>query len=230
MAWRGEPGRSPRPAAIPGHGGGRGGRGLRREGTRETAPAPGGTREAGTAPPPPPSPHTHTHNTTHPPHPTPPGTPEQTLQRFISTEQRSAASKLLLRAGQEKWVFNRQGRRAWQPATAAGEINKQRSCDFRSEQKLRSRARGARRTVRGASTEEPPRRAAPDTPPRTPNLAPLRGPGTGSPAPRGPGTGAGGGGGEAAALRYRARCRRAGSGRGGQLAALLYRSPAVPLA
>lgn len=114
-----EPGRSPRPAGIPGHGSGGSGIGLRRKTPRETAPAPGRVRRA----------QLHC----------PPSTPDQTLQRFILKEQRSAASEVLLCAGQEKWVFNRQGRRAWQPATAAGEINKQRSCGFRSEQKLRSR-------------------------------------------------------------------------------------------
>lgn len=136
----------------------------------------------------------------------PPAPPEQTLQRFILTEQQSAASKLLLRAGQEKWVFNRQGRRAWQPATAAGEINKQRSCNFRSEQKLRSRrdepaARSAGRVcsrVRSGSGEHL----------RPPDPSPRR---RGAPAARGPRTGAGPG--QATPLRCRARCRRAGSGR-----------------
>ncbi|KAL9867155.1 uncharacterized protein GJ701_000665 [Geothlypis trichas] len=144
-----------------------------------------------------------------PPLPASPGTPEQTLQRFILTKKQSAASKLLLRAGQEKWVFNRQGRRAWQPATAAGEINKQRSCNFRSEQKLRSRR------------EEPAGRASsPGGSGPGEHLRPL----TLRLAPAAPGPERGRGRQAPCGARSSAGWLAAG---GGQMATLVYRVPAV---
>lgn len=109
MVWPWSQGGHPSPPRSLRHGGGRRGCGLSWEASQET-------REMDTGPPPSLSPSTPSL-----------GTREQTSQRFLLTKQRSAASKLLLRAGQEKWVFNRQGRRAWQSATAAGEINKQKS-------------------------------------------------------------------------------------------------------
>ncbi|XP_041255902.1 uncharacterized protein LOC121333540 [Onychostruthus taczanowskii] len=138
--------------------------------------------------------------TTPPPLPASPGTPEQTLQRFILAKKQSAASKLLLRAGQEKWVFNRQGRRAWQPATAAGEINKQRSCNFRSEQKLRSR--------RDEPAARPAGRAS--SPVRSGRGEHLRPP---DPSPRPPRPRDSSGAGASNPLRCQEQCRRAGSGR-----------------
>lgn len=189
----GEPGRSPRPAAIPAYGGGR--RGLRREAPRR----PRWTREGRVR-----RAELHT-----PPLPASPGTPEQTLQRFILTKKQSAASKLLLRAGQEKWVFNRQGRRAWQPATAAGEINKQRSCNFRSEQKLRSRRdepAGRASSPGGSGLGEHLR-------PLTPRLAPT------APGPER-------GRGRQAPCGARRSAGWLAAGRG-QMATLVYRVPAV---
>lgn len=101
--WLGrERGRSPRPGA----------RRRRREAPREPPAAPGGMREGRREG----GKERGKQERLHPP----PPAPGRTRPRFLFAAERSAASKLPLRAGQEKWVFNRKGPRAWQPATAAG--------------------------------------------------------------------------------------------------------------
>lgn len=92
---------------------------MARPGARAVTPARGAAAAAGGAPGAPGSPGREVGGGQARLHPPPPA-PGRTRPRFLLTAQRSAASKLPLRAGQEKWVFNRKGPRAWQPATAAG--------------------------------------------------------------------------------------------------------------